>query len=153
LGVDEIAVGKGKGKNAYMTVVYQLDSGCRRLLWIGRERTEETLAGFFDWFGVKRTALVKYVCSDMWKPYLKVIREKASGARNILDRFHIMKNLNEAKDDIRRDEAQRLETAGKNPELKKSRWLFLKRPENLTDNQATKLGFLLTMNCVRFVPG
>jgi transposase len=144
IGVDEIAV--GRGQNGYLTVVYQLDSGCRRLLWIGRERTKETLHSFFDWFGAKRTQLLGFVCSDMWKPYLRVIRERAPGARNILDRFHLMMNLNMAKDEIRRDEARRLERAGRRPELKKSRWCFLKRRENLTDSQSERLSELLSMN-------
>jgi transposase len=146
IGVDEIAIGKGKGKNAFLTVVYQLNKGCRRLIWVGRERTEETLKGFFDWFGEKRTKGIEYVCSDMWRPYLKGIREHAINARNILDRFHVQKNLNEAVDQVRRDETKRLEAEGKNPELKKSRWCFLKRRSNLTEKQATKLATLLQMN-------
>jgi len=144
IGVDEIAV--GKGQRNYLTVVYQLNDGCRRLLWIGRERTEETLGAFFDWLGKERTQALEFVCSDMWKPYLKVIKERASRAKNILDRFHIMMNLNEAKDEIRRDEARRLERAGKKPVLKKSRWCLLKRQANLTAKQFTKLGELLSMN-------
>ncbi len=41
---------------------------------------------------------VKFVCSDMWRPYLKVMREILPQALNILDRFHIAKKLNEAVD-------------------------------------------------------
>jgi len=144
IGVDEIAV--GKGQRNYLTVVYQLNDGCRRLLWIGRERTEKTLGAFFDWFGETRTRVLEFVCSDMWRPYLKVIRKRASQAKNILDRFHIMMNLSEAKDEIRRDEARRLAAAGKEPVLKKSRWCLLKRPANLTAKQFAKLGELLSMN-------
>ena len=144
LGVDEIAV--GKGQRNYLTVVYQLNNGCRRLLWIGRERTEATLGRFFDWFGEERTRLLEFVCSDLWRPYLKVLRERASGAKNILDRFHLMMNLNKAKDEIRREETRRLAQAGKEPVLKKSRWCLLKRPANLTAKQFTKLGELLSMN-------
>jgi len=144
IGVDEIAVGKGQ-KN-YLTVVYQLNDGCRRLLWIGRKRTEKTLDKFFDWFGGKRSRLLEFVCSDMWKPYLNVIRKRVPHAKNILDRFHLMMNLNKAKDEIRRDETRRLAKAKKEPVLKKSRWCFLKRPANLTAKQFTKLGELLSMN-------
>jgi transposase len=144
LGVDEIAVGKGQ-KN-YLTVVYQLNAGCRRLLWVGRERTEKTLGSFFDWLGEERTKAVAFVCSDMWKPYLNVIRDRAVNARNILDRFHLVMNLNQAKDEIRRDETRRLAAKGKRPLLKKSRWCFLKRPSNLTAKQATRLSELVSMN-------
>jgi transposase len=67
IGVDEVAYRKGQ---TYLTVVYQIDQGCRRLLWIGRNRTEDTLRTFFTWFGETRSAAIRYVCSDMWKPYL-----------------------------------------------------------------------------------
>ena len=57
----------------------------------------------------------------MWKPYLNVIREQAAGALNILDRFHIMSNMNKALDEVRRQEVRRLKTADKRPVLKHAR--------------------------------
>jgi transposase len=45
IGVDELSWKKG---HKYLTLVYQLDTGCRRLLWIGRNRKSETFAAFFD---------------------------------------------------------------------------------------------------------
>ncbi|MBN1835034.1 MAG: transposase, partial [Spirochaetales bacterium] len=99
IGVDEVAHKKGHN---YLTVVYQLNGECRRLLWIGKDRTEETLRGFFSWFGAKRSDAIEFVCSDMWKPYLNVIRTGAQKALHILDRFHIMANMNKALDDVRR---------------------------------------------------
>jgi transposase len=39
---------------------------------------------------------IVFVCSDMWEPYLKVIREKCSEALHILDRFHIVAKMNKA---------------------------------------------------------
>jgi len=62
----------------------------RRLLYVGKKRTTKTLLRFFFEFGKERTALLKFICSDMWSPYLKVIRKKAPQALNILDRFHIV---------------------------------------------------------------
>ena len=77
IGIDEIQWRRG---HKYLTLVYQIDSGCKRLLWIGQERKEATLNQFFDWFGVERSAKLPYVCSDMWRPYLNVIADKASQA-------------------------------------------------------------------------
>lgn len=74
LGVDEIAWQRG---HKYLTLVYQIDAGCRRLLWLGRDRKVKTLLGFFRWFGTERTKQVQFICSDLWKPYLKVIAKKA----------------------------------------------------------------------------
>ena len=60
-------------------------------------------------------------------------------ALNILDRFHIVKKLNEAVDQVRRNEAKRLHQEGYEPILKRSRYSFLKRPCNLTPKQSEKL--------------
>jgi transposase len=142
IGVDEIARAKG---HKYVTLVYQIAGDTKRLLWVGQDRTEETLRGFFRWLTPKRAGLIEFVCSDMWKPYLKVIKEHASGAVQILDRFHIMHHLSKAIDEVRAQEARVLTSAGQSI-LKKTRWLLLKRPENLTDNQAVRLRDLLKLN-------
>jgi transposase len=139
IGIDEISYGGHK----YLTLVYQLDNGLRRLLWSGPKRRVKTLLRFFRWFGKERSALLEYVSSDMWVPYLKVIRKKAVNALNILDRFHIMKKFNEAIDEIRRQEAKELFQHSKEHILVHSRWALLKNKPNLTDNQVVKLKELL----------
>ena len=143
IGVDEIAIQKG---HKYLTVVYQIDKHCIRLLWVGRDRTIETLQSFFREFGDRWARQLKHICSDMWKPYLKVVKEKAPQALNILDRFHIVANINKAIDEVRADERRQLERDGFEPVLKKSRWCLLKRKENLTENQEAKLTDLLKYN-------
>jgi len=143
IGVDEIAYKKGHN---YLTVVYQINKGCRRLLWVGVDRTEDTLRSFFKWFGETRSLAIRYVCSDMWQPYLNVIRECAENAINILDRFHIMANLNKALDEVRREEARQLKEKGEEPLLKNTRWCILKRVSNLTKNQWVTLRELLSIN-------
>ena len=140
IGVDEIAVWKG---HKYLPVVYQIDNGTRRLLWVARERTEESLRGFFDRLGTSRTGAVRFVASDMWKPYLKVIAERAGQALNVLDRFHLAKKLGEAVDKVRATEAKAMAAKGFDPVLKHSRWCFLKREENLTKSQTLKLADVL----------
>ena len=86
------------------------------------------------------------MCSDMWRPYLNVIAEQIPQAVHVLDRFHIMRNMNVAIDEVRRQEVTQLRRDGYEPALTKSRWCLLKRPENLTDNQATRLAELLQYN-------
>lgn len=143
IGVDEIAIQKG---HKYLTVVYQIDKHCTRLLWIGKDRTVKTLLRFFRDFGKPWSEKLKHICSDMWKPYLKVIKKKVPQALHILDRFHIMANINKAIDKVRADEHRKLEADGYEPVLKKSRWCLLKRKENLTEKQAVKLKDLLSYN-------
>lgn len=143
IGIDEI---KYKIGHKYITLVYQIDEGFRRLLYIGKDRTAKTLLRFFHEFGKARSSELEFICTDMWKPYLKVIKKKAKGALNILDRFHIKKHMNEGVDKVRKEESARLEKDGYEPILKKSRWAFLKNPENRTSKQNLKIKELLGYN-------
>jgi len=136
IGVDEIAVWKG---HKYLTVVYQIDHSTRRLLWVGRERTKKTMRAFFEMFGEARTRGLTFVASDMWKPYLDVIKQNAGQALHVLDRFHVVQKLNKAVDEVRAKEARHMAHSGYEPVLKHTRWCFLKRKENLTPNQKGKL--------------
>lgn len=142
IGVDEVLWHRG---HKYLTVVYQIDAQCRRLLWMGLDRKTETLEAFFDAFG-ERAARLRYVCSDMWKPYMDVLKRRASQALHVLDRYHIVSNLNKAIDQVRADEARRMKRDGYQPILKHSRWALLKNPENLTERQSDKLADLLQYN-------
>lgn len=121
IGVDEIQYAKG---HKYLTLVYQIDLGITGLLWVGRQRTIESFCGFFTVVGDEVASRIVFVCSDMWEPYLKVIREKCSDALHILDRFHIVAKMNKALDEIRAGESRRRASAGLAPVLKKSPWLF-----------------------------
>jgi transposase len=143
IGIDEIAWRKG---HKYLTLVYQIDEGCKRLLWIGRERTEDSLRGFFRILPQKVAGQIQFVCSDLWKPYLKVIGEYASQAVHVLDRFHLMTHFSKAIDEIRAEESRQLKRDGYEPVLKHSRWCLLKRPANLTRMQTVKLAELVKYN-------
>jgi transposase len=143
IGIDEIAWKKG---HQYLTLVYQIDNHCKRLLGVGRSRTTKTLLGFFRWFGAERSRGLKSICSDMWKPYLKVIAKKAGQAVHVLDRFHIMAHFSKALDEVRAKEVKELKAKGHEPVLTQTRWLLLKRRENLSDQQETRLAELLRYN-------
>lgn len=143
LGVDEIQVFKG---HKYLTMVYQLNAGARKLIWCGMDRKAKTLLKFFHDFGKECSEKIKYVCSDMWRPYLDVIKKKAPNSLNILDRFHIMKKFNEAIDQIRRDEIKTFKAEKQKNVLVNGRWLLLKRPENLNEKQTIRLNELMKLN-------
>src|SRR3984957_15042173 len=91
IGVDEIQYSKG---HKYLTLVYQIDMGMTRLLWVGKDRTVESFQGFLTLIGDQVASKIAFVCSDMWQPYLKVIREKCSQSLRILDRFHLVAKMN-----------------------------------------------------------
>jgi transposase len=77
IGVDEIAYKRG---HKYLTIVYQIDAGMRRLLWVGQNREEKTFERFFDLFENSVKHQLKFVCSDMWKPYLNASYPKTHPA-------------------------------------------------------------------------
>jgi transposase len=143
IGIDEIQWQRG---HKYLTLVYQLDAGRKRLLWLGPDRKVKTLLRFFRWLDKDRAAALRFICSDMWKPYLRVVAKKAGHALHILDRFHVMSHMSKAIDEVRAKEARDLKAQGSAPVLKHTRWLLLKRPEHLTEQQEPRLAELLRYN-------
>ncbi len=135
IGVDEIYHG---GRKRCFTVVYQLCGNVRRLLYVGPKRDAAALEAFFDEMGDSWCANITHVCTDMWKAFRKPIENRLVNAMHILDRFHIVKLLNEAVDQVRRTENAALRKMGLEL-LTGLKYLFLKRPENLTERQGEKL--------------
>ena len=120
----------------YLTLVYQIDADCRRLLYVARDRTEESLRGFFKTVPEDSIKSLKFICTDMWRQYMNVIAEKAADAVHILDRYHVMKKFGDALNKVRVEEARQLKADGYEEVLKGSRWCLLKRPENLTQKRS-----------------
>jgi transposase len=143
IGVDEIQY---HGGHKYLTLVYQIDKHCRRLLWIGKERKKKTLNAFCDFMGEERCKAIDFVCSDMWRAYITVIAKRFSNAVHVLDRFHIVAHLNKAVDNVRRAEVKKLKVDGKPAYLKKCRWIFLKKKNRVWGKSRVRLRELLTMN-------
>ena len=88
---------------------------------------------------------LRFVCSDMWKPYLNVLAAQAGQALHVLDRFHITTHLNQAVDQVRRSESSRLRAAGKAraERLKHMRWPLLRRGSRVGGRAREKLYALL----------
>jgi transposase len=116
------------------------------LLWVGEDRTEEAVKKFFtEEVGRRRCNTLRVVCMDMWAAYAKLVREHARKALILFDRFHIVKHLNEAVEEVRRAEMRRLTKKEKVP-FKRSRWLLLKNPWNLSTDQKERLSTLVRWN-------
>jgi transposase len=141
IGIDEVSRRKGQ---VYLTVVYDLER--RVLLWVGDDRTEEAVRPFFtEEMGLRRCRTLRVVCMDMWAAYAKLVGEHAPNAQILFDRFHIVKHLNEAVDAARRELWRQL-TAKERTTFKGTRWLLLKNPWNLKDNQKERLSTLVRWN-------
>jgi len=95
-------------------VIYPIDRHCRCLLWVGTRRTQATLRRGLATLGPAVIAGLRFVCSDVWKPYLRVIAAQVGHAVQVLDRFHITMHLNQALDQVRRGERTRLEIVNTN---------------------------------------
>ena len=141
IGIDEVSRRKGQ---VYLTVVYDLER--RVLLWVGDDRTEEAVKPFFTKaMGRRRCATLRVVCVDMRAAYANLVEEYARNAQILFDRFHIVKHLNEAVDEVRRSEMRRL-VGKEKAEFKSTRWLLLKNPWNLTTDQQERLSTLVRLN-------
>lgn len=143
IGIDEIHWGKGKGTDRFLTLIYQIDGHCRRLLWVGPRRTQATLRRGLAALGPTVLGGLRFVASDMWKPYLTVIAAQIDHAVHVLDRFHITRHLNQAVDQVRRGERTRLGAAPAAARLKKMRWTLLRRGSRVRGQARIKLNALL----------
>jgi len=145
MGVDEIHWRHGLRAANFLTVIYQIDGHCRRLLWVGQRRTEATLRRGLKALGPEVVKGLRFVCSDMWKPYLSVLATEAGQALHVLDRFHITMHLNQAVDQVRRAESARLRAASQAAaqQLKHTRWTLLRRGSRVRGRARQKLQALL----------
>jgi transposase len=140
LGIDEVSRKKG---HRYLTLVYDLERG--KLLWVGLDRKQETLDEFFRWLGKRRARTLQAICLDMWAPYLASVQHHAPQATLVFDRFHVVQHLNRALDEVRRAEVRRL-AHQEGIDLKKTRFILLKNPWNLTPKEHRRLSHLLKLN-------
>jgi transposase len=140
LGIDEVSRKKG---HRYLTLVYDLKRG--KLLWVGLDRKQETLDEFFRWLGKRRARTLRAICLDMWAPYLASVQHHAPQATLVFDRFHVVQHLNRAIDEVRRAEVRRL-AHQEGIDLKKTRFILLKNPWNLTPKEHRRLSYLLKLN-------
>ena len=143
IGIDEILFKRGR---QFVTLIYEITNGSKRLLWLGLDRKAKTLLKGFRTLGKEALKDIQAVSMDMWKPYIKVVKKKIPQALIILDRFHIMQKFNKAIEDVRKDEARELFIKGEGDVMKNSRWCFLKKRENLTQRQEQRLSELVEQN-------
>lgn len=140
MGVDEIFWGKGK----CLTVVSDLDAG--EPIWAAPERKKGTLDRFFvEYLPRRRRRSVRAVCVDMWEPFLLSLRQYLPQAAIVFDKFHVMKHVNAAVDETRRQEFFR-QRGPLRAAMRGKRWLLLTRWKNLTRSKRGLLTQALSLN-------
>lgn len=141
IGIDEISVKRGHN---YRIVVADLDR--KRPIWIGGDgRREEDMNQFFDLLGPERCAKLELAVMDMWKPFRKATLAKAGNAKIIYDKFHILKHLGTAMDEVRRSEYKRVNDKDRRF-IKGQRYTLLTNQENLTTEGQQALEILFKAN-------
>jgi transposase len=142
IAVDEFSVKKG---HKYQTVVYDLEAG--RVLYVGQGRSGESLKPF--WKRLKRSgSRLKAIAIDMWPAYIESVKDHMPEVPVIYDRFHIVRKMNEALSEIRKELYRRETDVNNKKVIKGTRWILLKRNEKVRDNplQMAKLEEALNMN-------
>ena len=141
IGIDEISIRKG---HTYRIVVSDLIR--HRPIWFGGEdRSEKSMALFYDWLGEKKSRGIRLTVMDMWKPFRNVTKARAPQAAILFDKFHIMRHLGEALDKVRKSESARLSDKDRRF-IKGQKYTLLSHRENLTLKGRQALRTLLAAN-------
>jgi len=141
IGVDELAIRKG---HSYRIVVSDLVRG--RPIWFGGEdRSEASMSQFYDWLGQRNSSRIRLAVMDMWKPFRLATNAYAPQAAILFDKFHVMRHLGEALDQVRKSEYARLQGRGRRY-IKGQKYTLLSRKENLTLAGKKALQKLLAAN-------
>lgn len=142
IGVDEIRWGQGKRADGFLTVIYPIDIAGDCCGWDASEPERPCAEVWLPWEKGWSGGL-RFVCSDMWQPYLNVIAAKAGQALHVLDRFHITMHLNQALDQVRRVESGRLRGRPLAQRLKRMRWQLLRKGTRVRGHARRKLDALV----------
>ena len=139
LGIDEIHLGK---KSRYYTIVIDLEDG--RILWAKPGRGGAALRGFWRRLRLAK-AKIRAVATDMSAAYWSAVLDHLPDAALVFDKFHVIKLMNERLDDLRRQMVREAEGHLKLC-IKGTRFLLLRNPENLQEDQIPKLERALQLN-------
>lgn len=142
IGIDEVSIRKG---HSYAIVVADLDR--RRPIWMSESpgRAEEDMDRFFDGMGAESSARIKLAVMDMWKPFRNSTAAHALNARVVFDKFHVLRHLSDALDQVRRDEYNRVNEKERKF-IKGQRYTLLSHKANLDVEGRRSLRSLLKAN-------
>jgi transposase len=129
-----------RGHGKYVLVISAPELGL--VLDVLPDRNKATIEKWLDERGKTWCEAIEVACSDMWDAYQTVAAEKLPNARRIVDRFHVMKNLNDALTKAQRAIQKEADEVAKEI-LKGCRWLLVKNKENLKAEEQQKLDIML----------
>jgi transposase len=141
IGIDEISIRKG---HTYRIVVSDLKAG--RPIWFGGDdRSEESTNMFYESLGADKCSKIQLIVMDMWRAFEKSAKTNAPQAAIMYDKFHVIRQLGDAMDDVRKSEYRRL-GAERGDYIKGQKYALLSHEENLTLEGKAGLHELLKRN-------
>ncbi len=141
IGIDEVSVRKGQ---TYRVVVSDLPR--RRAIWFGgTDRSTASLLSFYAWLGPAKSQRIRLAVMDMSTAFQKATRQQAPQASILFDKFHVLRQLGEALDTVRKQEYARL-TGRDRRFIKGQKYTLLSHRANLTLDGRRALQTLLNAN-------
>lgn len=152
VAVDEVyarkkAFSKNENRNKkFFTIITDLDTG--KVIWVSESRDKVALDQFFILLGKKACRKIKVVAIDQHDPYKASAEEHCKNATIVWDKFHIMKNFEEAVNDVRKD----LHNAMDNNDpllpltMGRDRFIFLKKDSKRTSEEKAHISQVLEQN-------
>lgn len=141
IGIDELSVRKN---HKYITVV--IDHDTKRVVWARPGKDAATLAEFFKDLGPERCEKLDAVTLDMSGAFVKAVTDAGLQPKMIFDRFHVEHLAHDAVDEVRRAEVREIKGTEEAKVLKRTRYILLKNPWNLTPIESQKLAVLQQVN-------
>ncbi len=136
LGLDEIST--RKGHRHFVCVVTDIDR--KQVIEVLENRLKETVIAYLRGLPQSVRRSIRYVSIDMWEPYYEAVVEALpKRVKVVIDRFHVMKQLNGALTKCRREIQRGMKSKEDRDELKGLRWILVKNEANLDEEQKAQL--------------
>lgn len=153
IGVDEVYARSPQQKkegetrdDLFFTVIVDLRT--HKVIWVSKSRRKEALDTFFAMIGKEACEKIEVVAADQHEGYGKSVKENCPNAALVWDRFHILQRFNEALNEERKLEAERVKGREHYRDLLngKNKYLFLKRSAHRTAKEKEHLEEVMSLN-------
>ncbi|WP_431086672.1 ISL3 family transposase [Paenibacillus sp. 8b26] len=140
--VRRIAIDETSSRRGHRYITLFVDVDTKTVLFATEGKGKDTLARFNQYLLQKgvESAQIQEICCDMSPAFIRGIEEQFPTAEITFDKFHVMKMVNEAVDEVRKAEQK------EEPGLKRTKYLWLKNKTNLKAEQRDTLESLKDKN-------
>jgi transposase len=140
LGIDEISL--KKRHKQFVLVISDISRKC--ILAVLPDREKQTLENWIESLSAQKRKAIRFVSIDMWRPYYHAVRGKLPHAKVVVDRFHVMKQLNTRLTQLRTKYQKQCDPETQKI-LKGSRWIIVRNRSELSEKQADQLNRILEL--------